>query len=86
VETKHPVPQSTSAPVPTSTPTPVPPTPSPQVPASTPQPKVPTKFASQLAQLAEMGFKDTNLNTYLLEMYKGNVQTICRFLLEQGGN
>lgn len=80
---------STTAPAPTASPTPTTPVTVP-APSSTPStikvtapPTPPTKFASQLAMLAEMGFTDTGLNTYLLETHKGNVQTVCRFLLDR---
>jgi len=42
----------------------------------------PVKFESQLAALASMGFKNTELNSFLLEKNKGVVQEVVNWLLE----
>jgi len=58
---------------------------SPPKPQPKPQPQIQkdSKYFAQLTQLAEMGFNDINLNTYLLEINKGNVQAVCRWLVER---
>jgi hypothetical protein len=40
------------------------------------------KYAIQLRALASMGFKNEELNTFLLESHNGNVQTVCEHLLQ----
>jgi len=40
------------------------------------------KYAIQLRALASMGFKNEELNTFLLESHNGNVQTVCDHLLQ----
>jgi hypothetical protein len=40
------------------------------------------KYAIQLRALASMGFKNEELNTFLLDSHNGNVQTVCEHLLQ----
>jgi len=83
--------QPTQPTVPSSTPTPEP-TPTPATPTVTPVPNnankqpqklphIPPKFAAHINSLSEMGFTDVAMNLYLLEMNKGNVQSVLRYLL-----
>jgi len=59
-------------------------------PASSPPldtPKSPAKFVSkwpiQMTALHNMGFDNEELNEFLLDKEKGNVQTVCNWLLEK---
>jgi hypothetical protein len=40
------------------------------------------KYAIQMRALASMGFKNEELNMFLLESHNGNVQTVCEHLLQ----
>jgi hypothetical protein len=42
----------------------------------------PAKYAIQMKALASMGFKNEELNMFLLEANNGNVQTVCEHLLQ----
>jgi hypothetical protein len=48
-----------------------------------PVPKAPpAKYAAQLASLATMGFKNQELNAFMLEKHNGDVQAVTNWLLE----
>jgi len=50
-------------------------------PPATPAPK-PSRFESQLQALSNMGFKNAELNSFLLEKHGGDLQKVTNWLLE----
>jgi hypothetical protein len=51
----------------------------PVVPVAAPKP---VKFETQLNSLSDMGFKNTELNSFLLEKHNGDIQQVTGWLLE----
>jgi len=56
-------------------------TPKPAATPAAPAPK-PSKWESQLTSLANMGFKNTELNSFLLEKHNGDLQRVTNWLIE----
>jgi len=54
----------------------------PEQPKAPEKPKEVGKYAIQMKALASMGFKNEELNMFLLEANNGNVQTVCEHLLQ----
>jgi cell division septation protein DedD len=77
VDRKEAVPVPTATPAVTPTPTPTTTTPTP-----TPTPAV-SPYATQLAALEAMGFTNRELNAYLLDRNRGNVQAVANWLIEK---
>jgi hypothetical protein len=80
-----------AAPAPAAAPAKAPETPKP-TPAAAPvkpvtvapaaAPAKPVKWEAQLASLASMGFKNTELNSFLLEKHNGDLQRVTNWLIE----
>jgi len=62
------------------------PAPGAATPSAKPQPQQPStpasKWATQLAELASMGFTNADVNTFLLDKHQGDLRRVINWLVE----